>query len=73
MHDALMPPCIHKESTGVGLYDASSGKALLYLDDVGSHEKLTLKGMKLRRTGPPGCDETIDLRRLPPNIKPRSP
>lgn len=71
MHDMLMPPCIHKEISSTSFHDATTGKALLYLEDSAATETLKLTGSKLLRTGPAGCNETIDLRRLPAHVLPR--
>lgn len=70
-HDMLSPPCISATDKTTSYYDARTGKALLHLDDRTASEKYELKGPRLRRTGPAGCDETLDLKKLPPTVGPR--
>jgi hypothetical protein len=71
LHDPLSIPCIAAVEHTTTYYDATTGQALLTLDDRNASETHEIKGHRLRRTGPAGCDETLDLRRLPPDLGPR--
>jgi hypothetical protein len=71
MHDGGTGPCITSVNRGMSFYDAATGKALLHLEDHEATEKYRLTGAKLRRTGPAGCDETLDLRKLPAYVQPK--
>ena len=68
--EGILQLCIQSQLVRTDLYDATTGAALVSLEEHDDIEKHELKGSKLRRWGPPGCDETIDLRRLPANLTP---
>lgn len=71
LHDALSPPCIASSELTTRYYDTKTGKALLYLEDHNPTETFDLKGTSLHRSGPQGCDETLDLKKLPVGLTPR--
>ena len=68
--DAMSGACIASTEQRTTFHDAGTGKALLVLSEREPGERFSIQGTKLRRSGVAGCDETVDLRRLPPHLKP---
>jgi hypothetical protein len=70
-HDALVAACISGAHVETDYFDARTGVALAVIEEPKAREKHDVKGGKLRRRAKDGCDESIDLRRLPKTVAAR--
>ena len=71
-HDAMTGPCIAGTHTETSYFDARMGwELLVVLEERGAPERHDVKNGRLRRRAAGGCDESVDLRRLPKTVEPR--
>ena len=61
--------CDTTDVPSIDLYDATTGQALLGFDETDG-DRVAVKAGVARRTNK-GCDESFDLRKLPPALRPR--